>query len=215
MKTVFAAVLVFVSLSFFVVSGSQAQMCGKMGPMGCGMMGGGMGEGMMGGGMMGYGMMQGMGRHGMECGMMGSMPHCMMMNLANLNLDDTQKAEMKEIKMKAMKDMIKKRADMQVAMIELGDFLDKEPVDMKAVEAKMKELEAMRTAMHLEMIRTRELIKSKLTPEQRKKFNDMMSGGPMCGMGMMHDDMEELFSPAGEEGKGEMEPSMEHEHMSH
>jgi Spy/CpxP family protein refolding chaperone len=210
MKTVCAAVLVFVSLSFFLVSGSQAQMCGKMGSMGCGMMGGGMGEGMMGGGMM-----QGMGGHSMECGMMGSMPHAMMMNLANLNLDDKQKAEMKEIKMKAMKDMIKKRADMQVAMIELGDLLDNEPVDMKAVEAKMKELEGMRTAMHLEMIKTREVIKSKLTPEQRKKFSEMMSGGSMCGMGMMHDDMKELFSPAGEEGKGEMKPSMEHEHMSH
>jgi Spy/CpxP family protein refolding chaperone len=210
MKTVFAAVLVFVSLSFFVVSGSEAHMCGKMGSMGCGMMGGGMGEGMMGGGMM-----QGMGGHGMECGMMGSMPHAMMMNLANLNLDDKQKAEMKEIKMKAMKDMIKKRADMHIAMIELRDLLDNDPIDMKAVEAKMKELEGMRTAMHLEMIQTREAIKSKLTPEQRKKFNAMMSGGPMCGMGMTHDDMEELFPPSGEEGKGEMKPSMEHEHMGH
>ena len=39
----------------------------------------------------------------------------------------------------------------------------------KAVEAKVKQLEMMRTEMHLSHIKAMEDIKTKLTPEQRKK----------------------------------------------
>jgi Spy/CpxP family protein refolding chaperone len=119
--------------------------------------------------------------------------HLMWEHLMDLGLDEKQKAEVKEIKSMVMKEMIKKRADELVVNIELKDLLDKDPVDMKAIEAKLKQIETVKTTMHLSVIKAREEIKSKLTPEQRKNFKEMMEmepgmGLPMMG-GMMHGGM--------------------------
>jgi Spy/CpxP family protein refolding chaperone len=59
---------------------------------------------------------------------------------------------------------------------------------MNAVEAKVKQLEAMKTEMQLSHIKAMEECKAKLTPEQRKKFREMIEAEPMMeGMGMKHD----------------------------
>ena len=87
-----------------------------------------------------------------------------------------------------MKEKIRRTADMRIAQIELKDLLSQDPVDMKAVEAKVKQLEAMRTEMQLSHIKAMEECKAKLTPEQRKKLREMIEAGPMMeGMGMKHD----------------------------
>ena len=65
-----------------------------------------------------------------------------------------------------------------VAHIELKDLLDKDPVNMKAVEAKLKQIETIETGMYLSLIRARQEVKSKLAPEQRKKFKDMLEMEP-------------------------------------
>jgi Spy/CpxP family protein refolding chaperone len=208
-----AAVLFFVVLSFALALGADAQMCGQMGGMGpsmaaggcgCGMMPGGMGAGMMGGrvgaGMMGRGMIGG----GMMPEMMehrGMMHMCMQ----HLGLSDKQKEEISSIRTAAMKEVIRKRADMQIARLELGDLLSREPVDMKAVEAKLKQIEGLRTGIHLTLITLREEIKSKLTPDQLKKMKDMMGKHPM--MGSMDED-KGMQSPMGP--KDGPQPEMEH-----
>jgi Spy/CpxP family protein refolding chaperone len=122
-----------------------------------------------------------------DCGMMmGSEPH-MMEHLMDLNLDEQQRTSIDEIKSRMMKDNIRRMADMRIAQIELRDLLRQDPVDMKAVEAKVKQLEMMRTEMRLSHIKAMEDIKTKLTPEQQKEFRDMLEAGPMMeGMGMMH-----------------------------
>ena len=79
---------------------------------------------------------------------------------------------------------------MRIVQIELKDLLSQDPVDMKAVEAKVKELEMMKTEMHLSHIKAMEDIRTKLTPEQRKKLKEMIESRPrpmMEGMGMKHD----------------------------
>ena len=46
----------------------------------------------------------------------------------------------------------------------------------------------MTTEMHLSHIKAMEDIKTKLTPEKRKKLREMIEAGPMMeGMGMKHD----------------------------
>jgi Spy/CpxP family protein refolding chaperone len=142
--------------------------------MGCGQMGGhGMGQGMMGGHGMGGRMMDG--------------EHHMWRRLAGLNLDEQQKAAVSEIKSRMMKETVKRKADVGVARIELKELLAKDPVDMKAVEAKLKQSETLKTEMRLSHIKAMEEVKAKLTPEQRKKFSEMVETGPaMKGMGMMH-----------------------------
>ena len=124
------------------------------------------------------------------CGMDGQMmgpEHHMSKHLMGLNLDEQQKAYMGEIKSRMMKETIRKTADMRIVQVELKELLGQDPVDMKAVEAKVKQLEMMRTEMHLSHIKAMEECKAKLTPEQRKKFREMIEAEPMMeGMGMKH-----------------------------
>jgi Spy/CpxP family protein refolding chaperone len=139
----------------FVPHNSYAEMCGCMGKMGEGMH-----EEVM-------PMMGGMKHRGM--GMMGA-EHRMWGHLKGLGLDEKQKEAIKEIKSRVMKDTVRKRADIKVAGIELKDILDKDPVDMNAAEAKLKQIESLRTDMRLSRIKAIEEVKAKLTPDQRKKF---------------------------------------------
>ena len=90
--------------------------------------------------------------------------------LRNIGLDEKQKEALRDIRSSAAKEAVRKRADFMVARIDLRDMLDKDPVDMAAVEAKLKQIGSIKTDMHLLRIKTIEEIKSKLTPEQRQKF---------------------------------------------
>ncbi|MBI5101697.1 MAG: Spy/CpxP family protein refolding chaperone [Nitrospirae bacterium] len=163
-----AVILAVVSLVAFA-----ALAYGEMGGRGMGM-----GPGMSGG----YGMGAGMG-----CGMDGKMmdsEHHMAKIMKGLNLDEQQKAFMNEIKSRMKKETIRRTADMRIVQIELKELLMKDQVDMTAVEAKVRQLETMKTEMHLSHIQAMEDCKAKLTPEQRKKFREMIEAEPMMeGMG--------------------------------
>jgi Spy/CpxP family protein refolding chaperone len=165
---------------------AQAQMCGCMGS-------GGMQEGGMMGGMghQDMGMMHGMG--GMQGGgMMMDDDHPMW---KHLGLDDKQKDALKALRSKTMKDMAKRRADKQIAGIELKDLLDKDPVDMKSVETSVKKNESLKAEMFLAHIKAREEMKSILTPDQRKRLKEMMEAGRGAGCGMMGGDAEHKDMP--------------------
>lgn len=128
-----------------------------------------------------------MGGHSMKSEMMEA-EHHMSEHVMALNLDEQQKASIGEIKSKMKKETIRSTADLCIAQIELKDLLCKDPVDMKAVEAKVKQTEMMRTGMQLSCIKAMEDIKMKLTSDQRKKLKEMMDAGPMMEeMGKKHD----------------------------
>jgi Spy/CpxP family protein refolding chaperone len=134
-------------------------------PGGQGMMGGrGMGPGMMGGWMM-------------------EAEHHLAMLLEGLALDEPQKKVIGEITSSIKKDTIRRMADISIARIELKELILQDPLDQKAVEAKVRQLESLRTEMHLAHIKALENLKTKLTPEQRKKLMNMIRTGPM----MMHE----------------------------
>jgi Spy/CpxP family protein refolding chaperone len=110
------------------------------------------------------------------------MPGRMMMNkLESLGLDDKQKEEVKAIFFRTMKEGIRKKADMGVAGIELRELMQKEPADFKAVEAKVRQIETLRGDILILRLKAHEEIRSKLTAEQRKKFDSLMAA-PMPGM---------------------------------
>ncbi len=151
---------------------AYAQMCGGMGGPGAGM---------------GCGMMEGMEHQGMMHGMGGMMmddDHPLWRRLMGLGLDEKQKEAIKALHSRTMKDMVKKKADVTIAGIELRDLLDKDPVDMKAVEAAAKKEASLKTEMFLARVKAHEEMKSLLTPEQRKKLKEIMESdhGPGCGM---------------------------------
>ena len=124
---------------------------------------------------MGSGMMGG---HG-PGGRMMEADHHLSMYLEGLNLDEQQKRAIGEIKSSIKKNTIRRMADISIARIELKDLLLQDPLDMKAVEAKVRQLGLLRTEMHLSHIKALETIKAKLSPEQRKKIVGMMKTGPM------------------------------------
>jgi Spy/CpxP family protein refolding chaperone len=94
--------------------------------------------------------------------------------LKRLDLTETQKASIHQIRISMMKDMIQKRADLKIAKLELREQLRKDSVEMSAVESQVKKLEGLKTAMMLNVIKAREEIKSTLTPDQRKKLSELM-----------------------------------------
>ncbi|HYA86949.1 MAG TPA: Spy/CpxP family protein refolding chaperone [Nitrospirota bacterium] len=105
-----------------------------------------------------------------------------------LDLTDTQKTAIHEIRTTLKKDMIQKRADIQIAKIELRERLHKDSVDMSAIESQVKKIEGLKTAMILNAIKAREEIKAKLTAEQRKKLAELMKKSHSEHHHMMHAD---------------------------
>lgn len=104
---------------------------------------------------------------GQSNGMPGLMnPHWL--HFQGLKLSEMQKEAIKEIKNTAMKDFIRKSADEQIADIELRELLDKDSVDLKSVETKLKEIASIKTETQLIIIKSMENMKAKLTPEQRE-----------------------------------------------
>ncbi len=180
-KNLVSILFVFISITIAaLVSTAQAQMCGCMGEKGESMQEGGMMGGM---GHQGMGMMPGM--DGMKGGeMMRDDHHAMWKNLMDLGLDAQQKDALEALRSKTMKDMIRKKADEQIADLEIKDLLDKNPVDMKAVETLVKKKESLRAEMFIAHIKAREEMKSVLTPDQWKRLKEMMETGHRGGCGM-------------------------------
>jgi Spy/CpxP family protein refolding chaperone len=158
---------------------------------------------------------------GMGPGMMSE--HHILGKLLSLGIDDQQKEAVKEIVRKTMRESIKKRADLDIARLDLRDVLDKDPVNIQAAESKLKQIASLETDIHLLHIKAYEEIKSKLTPDQRKKLKEMMGHGMMMGgMGMMQGECCGMMggkmahgaivteTPPAEENE-EM-PTMEHKH---
>jgi Spy/CpxP family protein refolding chaperone len=88
----------------------------------------------------------------------------------NLGLDEKQKEAIKDINSKALKSVIRKSAELEIARIELRDILDKDSVDLNAVGTLLKKIESLNTDIHFLHIKAMEEIKALLTPEQKKKF---------------------------------------------
>lgn len=91
-------------------------------------------------------------------------------HLMSLNLDEKQKEDIHVIKSRMIKEAITKKANLDIVKMELKDLLAKDPVDMKAVEAKLKQVALLKTDIHLSHIKAMEEAKAKLTPEQKKDF---------------------------------------------
>jgi Spy/CpxP family protein refolding chaperone len=143
-------------------------------------------------------MMHGKGKGmGMMSGGMDHGKH-MMHKLTALGLDDKQMESVKAIHLKARKETVRKKADEEIAGIELKELLAKDPVDMKAADSKVRQIEALRGDIRMIHIREHEEIKGLLTPDQKKKFV------PMAGMHGECMDMDECDMMGGGMGHGMM-----------
>ena len=108
-----------------------------------------------------------------------------------LGLSGQQKEALRQIRSGVEKYTIRKEADIRIAKVELRDILEKDglqkdQVDMNAVEAKLKEIASLQTDVRLAHIKEMQDVKSKLMPEQRTKFREnlerlrMHKGDRLC-----------------------------------
>jgi Spy/CpxP family protein refolding chaperone len=161
-------------------------MTQPMGRMMPGMMG------PMGQGQMGCGMMGGMGEGGMQCGMMCDpcckqlhelgCPGCFVQMAAELELSEKQVNDLKAICVAHKKDVIRTKADIKIAVVELSELVGQPDVDLAKVKAKLTEIGSMKQSMCLAQLATIEKARRVLTSEQLTKFKDMKK--KTCGMGM-------------------------------
>ncbi len=99
------------------------------------------------------------------------------MAFKSLNLDEKQAEALKEIENDTAKELIRKRADRQIARIELRELLEKDTVDLKTVAKKLQQIEALKTESRFIIIKSTEKMKVKLTSEQLKMLKKIKPMG--------------------------------------
>jgi hypothetical protein len=100
-----------------------------------------------------------------------------------LGLTEAQLARLQEIATGFLRDAIRRRADMDVAELDLGVLLGVDPADpasakdLAAVEAKLRRLAQMWADLEMAALRAVEAGKAVLTPAQRAALAALFAGG--------------------------------------
>ncbi len=191
--------------------GGQGMMGGSSGMMNMPMMQNMMdmmgGQGMMGQGMMSGGMMcpmcgRMMGEKGMMSGgmmqdMMGTKPHIEGMAAA-LDLSKEQQSELRDLHTAYKKDMIRKKADREIAEIDLQELIEQDDPDLDAVEEQLREIASLEAQTKYAWVKLLVDAKSLLTEKQKAEFKKLMKGkkGPMMMGQMMGGKKAEADKPA-------------------
>lgn len=89
---------------------------------------------------------------------------------AELGLNPQQVESLQKLQMDARRAGIQRRANVELAALDLGGLLRSDPVDMAKVEAKVREMEKLRADGRLDFIRANEQGKAQLTADQRDKL---------------------------------------------
>lgn len=102
--------------------------------------------------------------------------HQVLMHLAKiLNLSAEQIKKIESIFLEAQKGEIKTGAEVQIAELELRDYVENnDPLNLKEVENKVKKLTTLKGEMLLIKIKAFEDAKNVLTKEQREKFKTIL-----------------------------------------
>jgi Spy/CpxP family protein refolding chaperone len=118
----------------------------------------------------GHGQMMGMGTMDRMGDMMGMcMQHADMMGLT-----DDQILKMKPMHSEMQKKQARFQADLKIAEIELMDILGVKDFDLEKASAAVKNIADIKTAHHLEMLKTMKELRTILTDEQFKKMQKMV-----------------------------------------
>jgi Spy/CpxP family protein refolding chaperone len=101
------------------------------------------------------------------------MPNCLA-NAEKIGLSEEQIGKIKPIHMEMQKKGVQYRADLKIAQIDLKGIMDVKDFDLERADAQVKKIEEIRTAHHLEMLKSMKEVRSILTDEQFKKMKQMM-----------------------------------------
>ena len=117
---------------------------------------------------------------GGHMGMMEPGPMLRMLT-TQLALSEEQEKQLKDIVYQTTKTSIKQLADVRVAELELQQLLDADPVEMGKVEAKLKDIEGLRTALRLNLIRPMSRPKGCSRPNSGRNSSASMTVCQACG----------------------------------
>jgi hypothetical protein len=98
-----------------------------------------------------------------------------------LGLSDPQVEALERLGADFLRETIRRQADLLVAGVDLESLLGADPskaIDLANAEAKLRELERIRTDLQIALLRVIEAAKAQLTPDQRAKLATLMAGGP-------------------------------------
>ncbi len=91
-----------------------------------------------------------------------------------LGLNPQQVETLQKLQTDTMRAAIQRRADMQIAGLDLMTLRRADPVDMAKVEAKIRDMEKMRADGKIARLRADEQGKAQLTADQRAKLKSLM-----------------------------------------
>jgi LTXXQ motif family protein len=100
-----------------------------------------------------------------------------------LGVTPEQVSRLEALRTAFTRDAIKREADIRIAEMDLTALLDKDPLEMAPVEAKVRELSQLRADLRIARLRTLEQGRAVLTAEQRTKLRTLLatSGHPLSG----------------------------------
>lgn len=106
--------------------------------------------------------------------MMGGMMDKCLQNADKLGLTDEQLKKIKPIHREMQKKQARYMADLKIAQIEMMEIMDVKDFDLEKATAQVKKIADIKTAHHLEMLKSMKEVHSILTDEQFKKMKKMM-----------------------------------------
>ena len=92
-----------------------------------------------------------------------------------LGLSADQVQSLERLRADFQREAIRRDADLRIAVMDLAALLEKDPVDLGPVEAKLREVERLRVDLRLARIRAIEQGKAQLTAEQRAKLRTLLA----------------------------------------
>jgi hypothetical protein len=106
----------------------------------------------------------------------------MLRNREKLGLSAAQVKSLEQLRNDFQKESIRKDADLRVAEMDINGLVGAEKIDMPKVEAKVREIERMRTDLRLARIRAIQKGKEVLNAEQRKKLHELLAEQQPAGL---------------------------------
>lgn len=116
--------------------------------------------------------------------------HLILSNQEELGLSDEQVDNIKELKMKAKKDLIRKDAEIEVAALDIKSEMYKKTIDTSAIGKLIDKKYDLKKEKAKSLVESYAALKGILTEEQKEKMKDMWKkckerekqGGMMCPM---------------------------------
>jgi hypothetical protein len=100
----------------------------------------------------------------------------MLRHREKLSLSADQVQGLERLRDSFEREVIRSEADLRIADMDLSSLLSTDPVDLQKVEAKIREIERLKSDLRIARIRAIEKGKALLNAEQRAKLNNLITG---------------------------------------